>query len=69
MEFANLPEAFAERLVQRSIAQGVVRTVRNYRFPVSGLFIAVMDNYAPNFVSIPLRCSALNMSLPDAFPE
>jgi len=69
MELANLPEPFAECLVQWSVARGIVRTIRTYRFFVSGQVMAVMDDYALNFVSIPLRCSALKMSFPDAFPE
>jgi hypothetical protein len=69
MELANLPEVFAECLIQWSIAQSIVSTIRTCRFLVSGLFVAVMDNYTLNLVSIPLHFSALKMSFPDAFPE
>jgi hypothetical protein len=69
MELANLPEVFAECLVQWSVARGIVGTIRTCRFLVSGLFVAVMDNYALNLVSIPRRFRALKISFPDAFPE
>jgi len=69
MESANLPEPFAECLVQWTIARGIVHTICTYRYLINGLYVAVMDDYTLNFVLIPLHCSALKMSFPDAFPE
>jgi hypothetical protein len=69
MELAVLPEPFAERLVQRSIARCVVCTICTYRFLVSSLFVVAMGDFSLSFFSIPLRCKALKMSFADAFPE